>query len=133
MQSIMANKEDENAYAVAGKLPTPMENISSKDNICYNQVLASESETKPTTMSTVTRECSKDKRNKLIITIVVILLVLCAICVCTIYTQLELSRFKAEIISSYTVLSKTMNASLDDLHQQINDLSISIQQIQVRK
>ena len=85
-------------------------------------------------MSTVTRESSKDK---LIIAIVVMLLVLCAIRVCTIYTLLELSRFKAEITSSNTVLSQTLNASLDDLHQQINDLAgtlnISIQQIQVKE
>ncbi len=46
-------------YAVVEELP--MENIISKDNICYDQVLASVSaDTKHTTTSTFTRESDKD-------------------------------------------------------------------------
>ena len=100
----MDNKDDDGVYAVVEELP--MENIISKDNICYGQVLASVcTDTKHTTASTVTRESSKDSKTKFIIAIVVIVLVLSAICVCTIYTLIELSRLKSEIASSNIVFT----------------------------
>ncbi len=124
----MNNKDDENVYDVAEE--TSMENIISNGNICYGQVRAPADE-KHTTTSTVTRERRKESNTKWIIVIVVIVLVLSAICGCTIYTLLELSRFKSEIASSNTVSSQTVNASLlqeqinsfDVLQQQINDLA----------
>ncbi len=132
----MDNKEDESAYAVVEELP--MENIISKDNICYGQVHAPFCEnTKHGTTSTVTRESGKDSKTKLIITIVVIVLVLSAICVFTIYILQELSRIKSEIASSNIALSQLIDnrSSLDVLHQQINDLAgtlnTSIEQIHV--
>ncbi len=132
----MNNEEDENDYAVVEELP--MENIISRDNISYDHVLDSASaNTRHTTMSIVTRESCKDSKAKLIISTVVIVLILSAICGCTVYTLLELSRFKSEIAYINMVSFQTMNASLDVLHQQINDLAgtfnTSIQQIQVRQ
>ncbi len=130
---MMEIKDDDGVYAVVEELP--MENIISKDNICYDQVHASvRANTNPTTTSTVTRESGKDSKTKLIIAIVVIVLVLSAICVCTIYMLLELSRksnlklLQAIAIvfshNSSASLEKSMNVSLDVLHQQINDLQI---------
>ncbi len=110
----MDNNDDEDAYDVVEELP--METIISKENICYNQVLASVcADTNHTTTSTVTREKNKDNKTKFIIAIVVIVLVLSAICVCIIYTLSELSRFKSEI-------EQTMHDSLDALHHKINYL-----------
>ena len=124
----MNNKDDESVYDVVEE--TSMENIISNGNICYGQVHAP-ADDRHTTTSTVTRESRKESNTKWIIVIVVIVLVLSAICGCTIYTLLELSRFKSEIASSNTVSSQTVNASLlqeqinsfDVLQQQINDLA----------
>ncbi len=113
------NIEDEDGYAVV--IEQPIANIISKDNICYNQA----EDTNYGQVDTVTRESGKDSKTKFIIVIVVIVLVLSAICVCTIYTLLELSKIKSEISSSNNMISsQKMNASLDLLHQQINDLFI---------
>ncbi len=75
---------------------------------------------------------------KLIISAVVIVLILSAICMCVhcLYATIELSRFKSEI--AYIMASfQTMNASLDVIHQLINDLAgtlnTSVEQIQVRE
>ncbi len=129
----MDTKDDEDVYAVAEELP--MENITSEDNICYDQVFSSVCA--DTTTSAVTRESGKDSKTKFIIAIAVIVLVLSAICACTIYILLELSRVKSEMASSNIVSSQTMNASFDVLNQRINDLAgtlnTSIQQIQIRE
>ena len=104
----MNNEEDENAYAVVEELP--MENIISKDNICYGHARGSAfANTRHTTMSTVARESHKNSKGKikLIISAVVIVLILSAICVCTVYTLLELSRFKSEI--AYIMASFSTN------------------------
>ncbi len=126
----MNNKDDESVYDVVEE--TSMENIISNGNICYGQVHTPANE-RHTTTSTVTRESRKESNTKFIIAIVVIVLVLSAICMCTIYTLLELFRFKSEISSSNTVFSHT----LDVLQQQLNDLAgtwnTSIEQIQVRE
>ena len=138
----MNNGEDEDSYVVVEE--PPMENIISKDNICYGQARGSAfANTRHTTMSTVARESHKNSKGKtkLIISTVVIVLILSAICVCTstVYTLLELSRFKSEIayINNIMASFQTMNASLDVIHQQINDLAgtfnTSIQQILVRE
>ncbi len=120
------NIEDEDGYAVVEE--QPIENMISKDNICYNQAADTnydQVDTSHTTTSTVTRESGKDSKTKWIIAIVMIVLVLSAICACTIYTLLELSRLKSEISSSNNMISsQIINASLDLLHQQINDLYI---------
>ena len=109
------DKDDDDGYDVVEELP--MENIISKDNVCYGQVLSSVCADKNhTTTSPVTRESGKDSKTKLIIAIVVIVLVLSAFCVCTIYTLLELSRFKSEIVSNNIVSKKTMNDSFEVLH-----------------
>ncbi len=103
--------DDENGYALVE------EDIISKENICYNQVLSSVgADTKHTTTSTITRESRKDSKTKFIIAFVVIVLVLSVICACTIYNMLlELSRIKSEISSSNNMISsQKMNALTPD-------------------
>ena len=74
--------DDENGYALVE------EDIISKENICYTQVLSSVgADTKHTTTSTITRESRKDSKTKFIIAFVVIVLVLSVICACTIYNN----------------------------------------------
>ncbi len=100
------NIEDEDGYFVV--IEQPIENIISKDNICYNQAADTnydQVDTRHTTTSTVTRESGKDSKTKFIIAIVVIVLVLSAICVCTIYLLVPLMRLVDTLITSVPVLT----------------------------
>ncbi len=83
----------------------------------------------------------------MVIVTAVIMLLLGATCAGTVYTLVQLSRIKSEIATSNIVSaaslqlrdnsSASLKASLDVLHQQINDLAgtlnTSIEQIQVRE
>ncbi len=158
----MERKESEDVYAAIAELPMvyddvhatttdiPMGNIVSRDNICYDNPHAIPKFSVGANISTsgVTRDGRRDFNVILILIITVIILILSATCAGTVYTLVQLSRLKSEIASSNIAsatslevssasLEKIVNASLDFLHQQINDLAgtfnTSIQQIQIRE